>query len=234
MFGVVKGPFRETFGNTEVVFKPTQNKAFYRRTNPDEEVKKWLFMKKGNIVIQPVEPLSVPKNVAKHLLIEFEEPIFIEPKVTGRFYLKFPIDIGVFASVNKKYRPFDVFTGGAPKYTLYGNPKTGVICRHHKTPVSLTKPTFEPMLEGIMSLKISNKDDECAEINKAVFCGYTMKMYYKGDLVTINATMDIVNQGLAQTGFVKQRIKGFNSGVELILASKLQRITPLYSMEEGF
>jgi len=53
----------------------------------------------------------------------------IKPNAVETIYLKFPIEIGVFAKDGGKVTVVDVFTFDKPKYTLYGNPKSDVVCR---------------------------------------------------------------------------------------------------------
>jgi len=80
------------------------------------------------IVVNPVEPINLPKNVTRYLEIDFP-PILIKPNAVETRYLKFPIEIGVFAKDGDKVTVVDVFTFDKPKYTLYGNPKSDVVCR---------------------------------------------------------------------------------------------------------
>ena len=51
----------------------------YKRKCMDEEVENIFLSSNSKVLINPIEPLHMPKELTPYLLIEFEKSIFIEP-----------------------------------------------------------------------------------------------------------------------------------------------------------
>jgi len=202
----------------------------YRRSCRDEAVEKLVSGGKS-IVINPVEPVNLPQEVTHYLSISFKKPVLLEPGNSTEIFLKFPIEIGVFIN---KAALIDIFTLTRPKYTLYGNPKSGMICRSYESDVYTEPPEMDPLKEGIISLQIKNDDEEWVEVKKAVFDSYAMKIYY-GDVVSMMAEMRIINRNVAETSFIEQPLKSnMKKSIELYVARKLLIERKVLLMEWGF
>ena len=68
-----------------------KKKQYFRRTGKDE-IEKIIYAEGGNLVVCPVEPVTLPQEgVAEHLLIELNKPLIIEPGVTDTIFVNFPI-----------------------------------------------------------------------------------------------------------------------------------------------
>ena len=137
--------------------------------------------------------MSLPQEgVTEHLLIELNKPLIIESGVKDTIFVKFPIEVGVFLVDKRDVELIDLFTKIKPKYTLYGPPESGIICRWWKSDIFNVNPTVEKLYEGILKVDISNKYYEWVELTKMVFKAYDMKIFY-GDSAYMRARLGLAN-----------------------------------------
>ena len=217
-----------------ISIKKTNQNFIYKRKYNDEEVETILLTNSKKILINPVEPVNKPKELTPYILIEFEKPILIEPKIQKKVYLKFPIEIGVFIGDRKDYKVIDIFTFSEHKYTLYGEVRDGVICKYWKSDVYSKIPLIDPLKEGVIGLDISNPTSKWIELTKVVFNTYGMKLYYNKDLTTIKTTMKLISVIVAETNTIDEPLKdGMKQAVELYTALKTQIIQKKFVMEGG-
>ena len=105
----------------------------------------------------------------------------VEPGATQKIYAKYPLEIGVFISRNENFKILDIFTLMKQKFTLYGGPSRGVICKYWRSAVYSSIPSVNPIHEGVVELSITNTSAKWVEVTKAVFNAYGMKMYYSDE-----------------------------------------------------
>ena len=98
-----------------IKIKKIGDKTKYIRELEGEKVEK--ILPSCEIFANPVEPINLPKNITKFLEIDFS-PIILEPNGMEEVYIKFPIEIGVFAKKADRITVIDIFTFNKPKYTL--------------------------------------------------------------------------------------------------------------------
>jgi len=213
-------------------------KRYFRKVG-NEEVEKKVYANKGEIIVSPVPPVNLPVNVSKHLMIELNKNIFIKPAAEQQLFVKFPLEIGVFLSDEKDIEPLDIFTKTNIKYTLYGAPEDGFVCRWWKSNIYDSIPEFDKFYEGVMKLKIKNSYNEWSEINKIVFNTLGMKIFYK-DYAYCSANLEIIKKSVGKTYF-DEKIKGMNEAVDLYFAksrrlglSITKEIEKEFFMERGF
>ncbi|RLI78597.1 hypothetical protein DRP05_06765 [Archaeoglobales archaeon] len=222
MYGVYDYDFK--FENQEITVGVEKRGGFLRYfrslKNGSDNVEKILASDTGKIIVNPVEPLNLPKEITNYLEIEFE-PIVIEPNSYRKVYLKFPIEIGVFAATKKSIDILDIFSLNNQKYSLYGPPDSGVICRWYKSDVFAGIPKTEILKEGVIELNIQNTSHEWVEMRRIVFESYGMKIYYN-DIVSMVAVVKIINRMVAETNFINKPIKdGMKKALELYTARRI-------------
>jgi hypothetical protein len=206
----------------------------YRRQCGDEKVEKMLLTSTGTILINPVEPVNKPKEITSSLLIEFKTSLVVEPAATKKIYVTYPVEIGVFIAMDKKYEVLDIFSIQKQKFTLYGDPRSGVICKYGKSEVYSSIPSVNPLLDGVIELSITNTVSEWVNVTKAIFNAYGMKLYYSDDMVYMKATMKINNEKTAETGFVDSPLeRGMKKSLELYTVRKLAVVSTKFVMEGG-
>lgn len=213
--------------NLPIKIEKVGNRIKYTRETADEKVEK--FLPDCEIFVSPVEPVNLPRNITRFLEIDFP-PIMLEPNAIERIYLKFPIEIGVFAKKGDKIAVVDVFTFNKPKYTLYGNPKSGVVCRWYRSEVYYDIPKVDPLKDGVLELTVRNIGD-WTEVSKVVFDCYAMKIYYD-DFAGMVAEMRIASKNTAETSFIDKPLRnGMKKAVELYTTRRL--IGKSFVMEWG-
>ena len=232
MFGRYDGTFHREDGDILVETERENGLLTYRRRCGGQTFERLLALETGEFIINPVEPVNLPKEVTDFLQVDFS-PMVIEPGVTRTIYLKFPVEIGVFLEAAKDIEVLDVFGLGTQKYTLYGPPTSGVIARWCRSAVYTEIPPVERLSEGVMELTIQNASHEWAEVSRVVFDSVDMKIYY-GEIVAATATMKVVTPSLAGTDFVDAPLlPGMTRSIELYTARKIPVINRGYLMEWG-
>jgi hypothetical protein len=232
MFGRYRGTFRRECGDILVEAETANGLLTYRRRCGEQTFERILVSNTGEVIINPVEPVNLPKDITDFLLMEFS-PMMIEPGASRTVYLKFPVEIGVFVESARDIEVLDVFAPGSQKYTLYGSPTTGVIARWYRSAVYPEIPLTDPFREGVMELSIHNTCREWVEVSRVVFESTDMKIYY-GDFVAATATMKLLTKTMAETDFVDAPLRpGMVKSVELYTARKIPAIDRGYLMEWG-
>lgn len=233
MFGRYNCTFHREEGDILVETEQNGGLLTYRRRCEGQTFERLLVSNTGEIVINPIEPVNLPKEITNFLQIEFS-PVVIEPGASQTIYLKFPVEIGVFLEAARDIDVLDVFGLGTQKYTLYGSPTSGLIARWYRSAVYTEVPPVECYREGVMELSIHNASHEWVEVSRVVFDTIDMKIYY-GDFVATAATMKILSTILAETDFIDVPLRpGMVKSAELHAARKIPVINRGYLMEWGF
>lgn len=233
MFGRYMGSFHRECGDIMVETEQVNGLLTYRRRCGGQTFERILVSKTGEVIINPVEPVNLPKEITDFLQMEFS-PMVIEPGASQTVYLKFPVEIGVFLESAKDIEVLDVFAVGSQKYTLYGSPTNGVVARYYQSAVYPEIPPVECFCEGVMALSITNASREWVEVSQVVFDSTDMKIYYD-DFVAVTATMNILSANLAETDFVDAPLRpDMVKSVELYTARKIPVLNRGYLMEWGF
>ncbi|MDI6876909.1 MAG: DUF432 domain-containing protein [Methanomicrobiales archaeon] len=215
MFGVYNSTFSHESGVLKLKIERDGGVIRYRRESREGQVEKLLASLSGSVIISPVEPVNLPTEVAKYLQIEFP-PLIIGPKESQTVYLTFPLEIGVFLATRDSHEVIDVFSYERAKYTLYGSPRSGVICRWHASRIHTEVPKADPLREGVLELHVSNEAETWAEVACAVFTAFGIRLYYDGRFVSMVARMTILSRLVAETVSLDRPLcPGMTKGIEL-------------------
>jgi uncharacterized protein len=233
-FGNMILPFALELENLQV--KVTDNEGLYAywRDCQGSEKAKLLMMKKPHFLIAPVEPVNLPRQVASHLMIEFGREIMLEAEASQTIYLTFPIEIGVFVGRKEKNEILDVFTLTNPKYTLYGEPRNGFICKYWKSLVHTQEPQPNPLYEGVVRLDLHNSSRNWVFVNKAMFNAVGMKIFYNEKCVSMKAQMKIIEEEVAELEFLNLPLyRDMKKSPELFTLKRLSVASKKAVMLEG-
>lgn len=212
-----------------------EKSGFYRyhRKLGNSEVEK-VFLNDHEIILNPVEPVNLPRSITNYLFIQISKPVIVEPVSSVEVYLTFPIEIGVFVKKGEILEDIDVFSFVKPKYALYGEPRGGVIVKFWQSDVFSEIPEVDPLEKGVMRLKIHNTCDFWVEVSKVVFDVYAMKIYYSNKMVSSIAEMRILSRKIAETSFLdKPMFEGMRKAVELYTARRIPILATKFTMEWG-
>ena len=234
IFGTHRPPFCIERENLSISVSREGDGYVYRRISGEENKEKLVLSRDVTVSINPVEPLNCPMFLSPLLLLEMERPILIEPRSSRKVYLRFPVEIGVFANKGKAVETIDTFSVKKQKFTLYGDPKTGRICKYWKSSVYLKIPSCKPVSEGILELTITNTTGRWTEISKTVLDGYMMKILYNNSRVETKANMKITDHNSAETSFQKvSASKGMRGSLKILRRGSISPIVPHTVMEDG-
>jgi len=234
MFGNYNIPLNIEQGDISLSVEKEGEGFLYKRECLGKKTKKALLTSNGEILLNPVEPLNVPKALTAYLLIAFEKALLIEPKATKKIFITFPVEIGVYINSAADSQLIDVFALTKQKFTLYGDPRNGIICRYWKSEVNTTPPSTNHLQEGIIELILSNTTSEWVEVSKAMFNGYGMKIWYNDNLVAMRAAMKLKAGGIAETDFEETPPEnGMSNALEIYTTKKLSIASTKCVMEYG-
>lgn len=197
----------------------------------------------SNLLLNPIEPVTQPKQITHYLLLDITPPISLSPNIALTLFATFPIEIGIFSQIKKEtdlgffteprktITLIDTFTFTNPKYTLYGTPDQGIICRFWKTKIHHKTPEINPLLEGIMKIDLENTGS-WTELTKLVFDARHMKIYYS-DIAYLNASVKITNK-TAETSFKDILDQDMRKAVTLFSLTKIPVVEKeAFTMEWG-
>ncbi len=234
MFGAYDIPFKIVNEGLEFSIENDGELNHYMRDYHGDTLEKYIFSVKNKILIHPVEPLNIPKEITSNFLIEFSNTLMVEPQGVKQIYLKFPIEIGIFISGKKNIEIIDILSYLPQKFSLYGDPRNGIICKYWYSEIYSTIPAVNPLQEGVMELIVRNTTNRWAELTQAVFNAYGMKIYFSKDLVSMKADIKILGAEIAETYFINSPIKtGMKKSMELYTVRKLLVSTTRFVMEWG-
>ena len=234
MFGVYNIPLKIENDGLIISIDNNGKLNHYKREYEDENLEKDISSDKSKILIHPVEPLNIPKEITSNFLIEFANTLMVEPQGIEKIYLKFPIEIGIFVSGNNDIEIIDILTFMPQKYALYGDSRNGVICKYWNSEIYSSVPDVNHLQEGVMELIIRNRTNRWVEVTRAVFNAFGMKIYFNEDLVSMKANIKILGEEIAETYFINSPIKtGMKKSMELYAVRKILIPTTRFLMEWG-
>jgi hypothetical protein len=206
----------------------------YKRDSADGTAEKVLPEAPERILISPVEPLNRPSKITPYLMIGFSTPVVFRPHSSTSLFLKFPVEIGVFLPRGKDYDLLDTISLSWKKFSLYGNPRGGNVCRFWKSDVYKKPPETIPVLEGVLKLAVSNETEEWVPVRRTVLDVHGMKIYYQDSLVSAKAQMTILSGERAETDFSDSPLQeGMKRSIEIFRMSKLAVTSSRFHMGEG-
>ncbi|HEX38311.1 MAG TPA: DUF432 domain-containing protein [Candidatus Cloacimonetes bacterium] len=200
----------------------------------NKEFNKIILVDKARVLINPVEPINLPKHITNYLMLEFDKNLTIAPHQEKSFFATFPIEIGIFIFKRREFEPIDIISLLPAKYSLYGDPRIGVVARYHKTEIYSQQPEVDKLHYGIIHITVRNSDAQWNTISKLVLNAYGMKLFYNEKLVKLYASMKINNEISAETEcFTPPPEKGFKKAMELYVSKKIAITSSKFLMMEG-
>lgn len=225
--------FSTKIGDYSIRFEKEGNFYRYIRENGDKK-EKFVFSDTGKVIVNPVEPVNLPKKITNLLQVKLNKSFMAEPKSWAEVYLTFPVEIAIFVAAKKSVGLIDVFSINKPKFTLYGNPRTGVICRYWESEIYNDIPEVDKYRHGVLKLRITNSDDDWVELSNVVLDVYGMKIYYDSEIVCSAASINIASPKVAETRFLDQPLREkMKKALELYTARRIAVTAGKFVMEWG-
>jgi len=198
----VEQKMEKHFGsNSLVMFKVDHNKYGYQRfENGNLAVEKIIASDRPLVLgIFPVAPLNTPAKYGSHIMLKLITPLVLDPKAHVDAYLTMPIEIGVVRSSGGDVQIIDVFSGGRPKYALYGTPEHGIICRYYEPRINPEIPKATPYSEAVVRVHFHNYTGKINTINRIVFPIEGADFYYRKNEAYYNDLEVVIGEKLLQT-----------------------------------
>jgi len=234
MYGTYRYPIAIEEESISIEVTEEDGLFIYRRVCGDDTRECVISSPDGELIINPVEPVNLPKEVTRFMELDFD-PIVMSPESSDIFYLTFPVEIGVFFKSGRDVSVLDIFSQVPAKYSLYGSPKAGVVVRWHKSDIYKKMPEVDNLREGVISLKIINPEKDILEVSKAVFDSYGMKIFYNDWYATMSVELKLFPKGEAETRFVNAPIiEGTERTIELYYARDIPVVGKFYTMRWGY
>lgn len=233
VFGPHPFPYLFRSDEIEIVIGEKGGLFHYERTCCGRRLDKIIADTEGTIVINPVEPVKLPREVTAFLEVHFPA-VLVGPGSEKAFFLTFPIEIGVFLKGRDDYSLLDVFSTVPQKYSLYGPPDGGVITRYHESTIQTTVPAVDPLRDGVLGLVFRNQSRDWIEVSRVVLDSAGMVVYY-GPFTSISAEIDLFSGMVAETRVVRRPLDerqqpgvAASSAKKVRIAAMVESI-PLYS-----
>ena len=212
MFGTYTPPFSLEIG--KVRCSMTADGPAWRYLREDGDTRQEAVFGKSPICrLHPIEPLQLPKPLAKALVIQFDQSLNLAPREELDLFLTFPTEIGVFLEVGETPLLHDVFSLVRPKLSYYGNLIGGTLCRYHDGKVSFQTPEPDPLECGILSLRARNATDKWAKISKVLLPGGGMRLLFNEKHVVMSARMRVTGADMGEV----ECLDGDDSGMTVSL-----------------
>ncbi len=193
------------FGKFKLEFKKEGKFFVYRRIEGGKvESEKKVVSSESEVAILPLEPLNLPKRITRFLQIHLKTPLFLEPKVERKVFLTFPLEIGVFLKKKASYKLLDAFSLTKPKYTLYGTPRVGVICRYCESEVHDKIPKVESKELGVLEVSVANRTNDFREVCFMVFDASSLQLFYDDSVVFASAEFRVVSEKVCESNFLSR------------------------------
>jgi len=175
------------FPDTEVKFLKISDNVFsyQRKDSEDNLIEKSIPSVTGNLKIEicPIRPLNHPARRTSYVYLSFETPVFLIEGSAATIFARCPIEIGVFLLHEDHKDSLDWFTCDPQnsRYSLYGAPESGSLCKFSSTPIVSSYDDSTPYLNGIIKMQIKNELSGGHSITRVVFPITSNSVYYKGN-----------------------------------------------------
>ncbi|RME62901.1 MAG: DUF432 domain-containing protein, partial [Nitrospirae bacterium] len=236
-FGPYTAPFEVKEDGFVLSCEAVEGGLIFKRQGPEDDEKELLILSKDvGFLVNPIEPVNLPKKLTHYLYIELQRKVVLAPKERTVFYIKFPVEVSVFVSKKKgQWDSIDIFTLAPQKYTLYGEITSGCLCRYYSSDVFYTMPEVEFLKEGVLLVDAKNSTNEWVAVTRLVFDAHHMKIYYGSEKVSMQAQVEVTSEMVAETSFKDRPLKkGMKKSLELYLTRKIPVLTDSFVMEWGY
>jgi len=222
------------FGNVKITLRKYGNLLKYSREGESRIEKFVVYSPDTHLLINPVEPVNLPKHLTDYILLEFNESVIVPPSSAVNIYSTLPVEVGVFIVNEENSELLDVFSLVKQKYTLYGTPRNGVVCRYWQAKISTEIPEVDLMREGVLKLKISNNSGYWITVSNLVLNTGGMTIYYDDKYVSASAQVLIYSQTLAETSFLDEPLRdSMSKSLTLRAQKRLLATKEKFVMEWG-
>ncbi len=237
MFGWHECPLEIPIGDERLSFEPFDSNWVYKRIKQDKVTERMILSEKIECFLTPVEPLLTPKELTSLLLLEFESPLWLEPRKDKRIFVSAPLEVGVYVGNRHSLRSLDlldVISCSSQKFTLYGQVHDGMICKYFNTPVWLQEPLLETPDRMLVELLLQNRTGTWVKVTQTILSAFHMTIFFSPNRAMMRATMTITQEGLAETQMSDSPLdKESQKAIQQFRSRRLPGISHKFVMEWG-
>ncbi len=205
------------------IISKEENRYVYRRG--DKSV-----VAPSDLKIEDLPILSINENVTEFFGVVLDPPVYVGVDSSVKFYVKIPLDIGVYITDGRNYKLIDKIEIHPKKYALYGDVAKGKIYRYWKT-----NPLLNPFLtekhEAILAIEAINKAESIGAISKVIFDSKHFSLFKKDNMICGELIqLQRLQKGLALVKLMnKPSLEGFSRMPHV----KADRLTTTFEMSFG-
>ncbi|MBD3377885.1 DUF432 domain-containing protein [candidate division KSB1 bacterium] len=237
MFGWHELPAEIPIGGERLAFETLDSHWLYKRIKDDKETERMILTEKIECFLAPVEPLLTPKELTSLLLLEFESPLWLEPRKDKRIFVSAPLEVGVYVGNRHSLRSLDlldVISCSKQKFTLYGQVHDGMICKYFNTPVWVQEPESETPDRMLVELLLQNRTGTWVQVTQTLLSAFHMTIFFGQQSAMMRATMTITQEGLAETQMSDSPLyKDTQKAIQQFRTRRLPGISQKFVMEWG-
>lgn len=186
------------------IVKDNDERFFYSRVDAEGNIaEKIIPAKQGGFTLEiaPIRPLNYPANRTNFVFLELDKEVFLSQGESTSFFVRCPIEIGIFLIQGDHKDSLDSFTcdPSRARFGLYGSPDTGILCKYFKVPIVKTEVDSDPYFSCVVKLSFENQLDRGYTIKKVVFPITDHTIYYEEK----KAQLDSLNVKMRKRGVVE-------------------------------
>lgn len=224
MFGRYEPPVLLESQDLTLSLEAKDDRHLYRRTGIAGEKEIQVISPAPALVVNPIEPLTLPQEGIAHFLEVAFPSIVLAPAGSYHTFLTMPVEIGVFIGKNSVFTLIDRLSLSPVKYSLYGDPESGVITRLHRSLLSSTIPPVDPLREGVLSLTLTNLSTDYTTLSRVVVGKNEICLWFD-HIAAMTAEMNILSPGHAEVQVSDTPLlEGMEQGIERYNARKVAMI----------
>ncbi|MGY5143614.1 MAG: DUF432 domain-containing protein [Candidatus Nitrosopumilus sp. bin_32a] len=188
--------------NTEIRIKKISENVFsYSRINSDgDSVEKIIPTKSSKFQIElcPIRPLNFPAKRTTHMYLDLDTSIFLSDNSSADFFLRCPIEIGVFFVHDGHKDSLDCFTCDPinSRFCLYGSPESGTLCKYAKSDIVESYDDSIPFVNAVLKVNLQNELFKGLSVSKIVFPISDNSIYYKDSKAIIDSIRAVMKKKL--------------------------------------
>ncbi len=227
------------FGDNRIVMSNSGSAFKYSRHNGDMLASESIIVTDNDetqVGIFPIMPIKMPKEVAKNVYIKFKAPVIVDQRSISVIYSKIPIEIGIYRQFEDEELLIDAFSLGQPRYSLYGSPEQGVICRYFEAEAEVEDSSLEikKYEEAKVRIRVTNDIDNVTKISKVIIPVEGVVLEHQNDEVWLPGSIEMKLDTAFGKDIVQVKLSDTYAKRGDKTSTKREKETLLFSMDAGY
>ncbi|MFB5599753.1 MAG: DUF432 domain-containing protein [Nitrososphaeraceae archaeon] len=204
------------FDNYTLYFKRHEHSLLYEKRIESNVLKRILLkpyeIRSDEIGIFPILNRNIGTLYLNYILIKFKTEVIVPKNANIIIYATIPIDIGIFSYQKHDETLIDNICLNKIKFTLYGKPEKGIICRYKEAEINEERLT-KKYEEALVKIIIKNNLENSTIVNKIVIPVDDIMIDYENDDCFIPGNIEfelnsLFGKNIATVHLRSTRVKG--------------------------